>query len=208
MSPAQVRRCAARSPQRTTPHLASPGVRPMRRLWPALAAAAVLMAACGSEEHSDIKQWMRDETKDLRGRVPPLPEVKPFPVVSYDAGDLVDPFRSSRLEPEKKAGGGGIKPDFERRKEELEKYPLETLKFVGLLRSPKTLHAIVVADKRIYRVKIGNYMGQNFGIVADIRTSPGLDEGAIVLKELVQDSSGDWVERDTVLDMQVQEGNK
>ena len=179
-----------------------------RPLWPLLAAAALLLTACGSEEHSDIKQWMRDATKDLRGRVPPLPEVKPFPIVSYDAGDLVDPFRPSRLEPEKRASSGGVKPDFDRRKEELEKYPLESLKFVGLLRTDKMLHAIVVADKRIYRVKMGNYMGQNFGIVTDIQTSPGLDEGKLILKELVQDAGGDWVERDTVLDMQVQEGNK
>lgn len=180
----------------------------MRRAWPALAASVLLLAACGSEEHSDIKQWMKEQTKDLRGRVRPLPEVKPFPAVSYEAVDLVDPFRASRIEPEKKTGGGGIKPDFDRRKEELEKYPLESLRFVGLLRSSSMLYAVIVADKRIYRVKIGNYMGQNFGMLADIQTSPGLDEGKLILKELVQDTSGDWIERETVLDMQVQEGNK
>ena len=169
-----------------------------------IALASVLLSACGSEEHSDIKQWMRDATKDMRGHVPPLPEVKPFPVVSYDAGDLVDPFRPSRAEPEKKAGGGGIKPDFDRRKEELERYPLEALKFVGLIRNDKMLYAVVVADRRIYRAKIGNYMGQNFGIITDIQTTPGLDEGKLVLKEQVQDASGDWREQETVVDMLVQ----
>lgn len=177
----------------------------MRRLfWPVL--TVLLLTACGSEEHSDIKQWMKDATKDLRGRVPPLPEVKPFPAVSYDAGDIVDPFRPSKIEPEKKVGGGGTKPDFDRRKEELEKYPLESLKFVGLLSQGKLLHAVIVADKKIYRVKIGNYMGQDYGMVTDIRTSPSLDEGKLILRELVQDPSGDWVERESVLEMQVQEG--
>lgn len=178
----------------------------MRRLfWPALL-ASLLLAACGGEEHSDIKEWMKDATKDLRGRVPPLPEVKPFPIVSYDAGDIVDPFRPSKIEPERKQGGGGAKPDFDRRREELEKYPLETLKFVGLLRQGKLLYAVIVADKKIYRVKIGNYMGQDYGMVTDIQTSPALDEGKLILRELVQDPTGDWVERETVLEMQVQEG--
>lgn len=165
------------------------------------------LAACGGEEHSDIKQWMRDATKDLRGHVPPLPEVKPFPIVSYDAANLADPFRPSKIEPEKKTGGGGVKPNFDRRKEELERYPLESIKFVGLIRDNKLLYAVVTVDKRIYRVKIGNYMGLDFGMITDIQTSPGLDEGRVVLKELVQDPSGDWVERESVLEMQ-QEASK
>lgn len=179
----------------------------MKRYW-LVALMPLLLAACGGEEHSDIKQWMKDATKDLRGHVPPLPEVKPFPVVSYEPGDLVDPFRPSKIEPEKKAGGGGIKPDLDRRKEELERYPLDAIKFVGLIRDVKLLYAIVTADKRIYRVKIGNYLGQDFGMITDIQTSPGLDEGRLVLKELVQDPSGDWVERESVLEMQVQEEKK
>lgn len=179
----------------------------MKRVWPAMI-ASLLLAACGSEEHSDIKEWMKDATKDLRGRVPPLPEMKPFPVVSYDAGSLVDPFRASKIEPEKKLGGGGVKPDFERRREELEKYPLESLKFVGLLRNNKMLYAILIADARIHRIKIGNYMGQDFGMVTDIQASPGLDEGKLILKELVQDPAGDWIEREAVLELQVQEIKK
>jgi len=179
----------------------------MRRIWP-LVVAPFLLAACGSEEHSDIKQWMKDATKDMRGHVPPLPEVKPFPVVSYEAGDLVDPFNPSRVDPAKKAGGGGIKPDFERRKEELERYPIDALKFVGLLRNDKMLYAVIVAGGRIYRAKVGNYMGQNFGKITAIQASSGLDEGKLILKEQVQDATGDWTENETVLDMLVQETRK
>lgn len=179
----------------------------MKRLWSALA-ASLLLAACGSEEHTDIKQWMKDATKDVVGRVPPLPEVKPFPVVSYDAGDLIDPFRPAKIVPDKKTGGGGVKPDLDRRKEELEKFPLDSIKFVGLLRNDKMLYAVLVVDSRIYRVKIGNYMGQDFGMITDIQASPGLDEGKIILRELVQDASGDWVERETPIELSVQEAKK
>ncbi len=162
------------------------------------------LAACGGEEHQDLKQWMKDQTKDLKGRVPPLPEIKPFPVVSYDAADLVDPFKPSKIEPEKKIAGGGkgIQPDFDRRREPLEAFPLESLKMVGVIRQGKMNHAVILAGKSVYQVKIGNYMGQNFGIITDIK------EDEVQLKELVQDSSGDWVERNSTLQLQVQEAKK
>jgi type IV pilus assembly protein PilP len=44
-------------------------------------------------------------------------------------------------------------------------------------------------------VKKGNYMGQNFGVIT------GIDEGGIKLKELVQDGSGEWVERASALQL-------
>jgi type IV pilus assembly protein PilP len=69
-----------------------------------------LLSGCGGGEHEDIKQWMDESSRDLRGRVPPLPELKPFPVISYDANDQIDPFSMSRVEPEKRDGGGGQNP--------------------------------------------------------------------------------------------------
>jgi len=58
----------------------------------------------------------------------------------------------------------------------------------------------VKAGPNLYRVRKGNYMGQNFGVIT------GIDEGSIKLKELVQDSSGEWVERSSGL--QLVEGGK
>jgi type IV pilus assembly protein PilP len=170
-----------------------------------LALLSLLLAACNGEEHQDIKQWMNEATKDLKGRVPPLPEIMPFPVVSYDAMDLVDPFRASKIEPDKKIGGGsagGVKPDFERRKEPLEAFPLESLKMVGLIQQKNLNFALIQTGKALYQVKIGNYMGQNFGIVTNITDSE------VQLKELVQDSAGDWVERNSTLQLQEQETRK
>jgi type IV pilus assembly protein PilP len=92
--------------------------------------------------------------------------------------------------------GGGIKPDLERRKEPLEAYPLESLKMVGTLMKGKMVHALVQADKTLHQVKIGNYMGQNFGIITDINDSE------VKLKELVPDSLGDYAERTSTLQLQ------
>ena len=88
------------------------------------------------------------------------------------------------------AGGGGIQPDLTRRKEPLEAYPLENLRMVGTLQQNKSNFALVkTPDNNLFRVKVGNYMGQNFGLITEI------SESTIKLKELVQDSSGDWTER-------------
>lgn len=164
----------------------------------------LMLAACGGEDHQDLRQWMKESTKDFKGKIPPLPEIKSFPTVAYEAGDLVEPYNASKIEPERKAGGGGIKPDLDRRKEPLEAYPLESLKMVGTLTKGKMVHALVQADKNLHQVKIGNYMGQNFGIITDI------NETEVQLKELVPDSLGDYTERTSTLQLQEkqQEGRK
>lgn len=178
----------------------------MKRIALALIVLAGLaLTACSSEEHQDIKLWMNEVTKDMKGRVPPLPEIKPFPIVSYEAAELMDPFNPAKIEPEKKpdgGGGGGVKPDFNRFKEPLEVYALESLKMIGLIQKGSMKNAIIRADKTVYLVKIGNYMGQNFGIITDITSSE------VQLREQVQDPSGDWVERTTALPLQEQEMNK
>lgn len=175
----------------------------MSRLMPTLAVlAALILTACGGDGHDDLRLWMKDATKDMKGRVPPLPEIKPFPIVSYDADERLDPFKPVGIDPEKKAAGGGIKPDFDRRKEPLESYPLESLKMVGLLQQGKMKHAIIRAGAVVYQVKIGNYVGQNFGIITNI------SESEVQIRELVQDSNGDWVERTSTLQLQEQETKK
>ena len=60
---------------------------------------------------------------------------------------------------------------------------------LGTISQNKETFALVKAGPNLYRVRKGNYMGQNFGVITEI------DEAQISLKELVQDSTGDWVER-------------
>ncbi len=166
--------------------------------------AALMLAGCAADEHHDLKQWMQEASKDIKGRIPPLPEIKPFPIVSYETGDLPDPFNAAKIEPEKRAnaGGGGLKPDLERYKQPLEAYPLESLKMVGVLKEKSGMSAIILADKAVHTVKLGNYMGQNFGMIVKIT------ETEVHLKELVQDPSNDWVERAASLQLQEQETTK
>ena len=161
-------------------------------------ALGLFLTACGGGEHQDLREELKKLTADLRGKVNPLPVVKPYEPVAYKASDLPDPFGSSKIELVTKAAssGGGLKPDLNRPKEPLEAYPLESVKVVGMLQQAKQTFALVRADTTVYRVKVGNYMGQNFGLVT------GITDSQIQLRELVQDASGDWTERVSTLQLQ------
>ncbi|HMA90251.1 MAG TPA: pilus assembly protein PilP [Burkholderiales bacterium] len=163
-------------------------------------ASAVLLAGCGADEHSDLKQELNALTKDLRGHVAPLPQVKPYEPVPYTAEALIDPFLPDRIivaQPGRATGGRGkLAPDPNRPKEPLEAFPLESIHMVGTITERKQTFGLVTAGQNLYRVRKGNYMGQNFGVITSIT------DGQIDLKELVQDSSGEWVERASALQLQ------
>ena len=161
---------------------------------------ALLLAACTGEEFGDLKAELKEKTKDMRGRIEPLPVVKPYEPVPYKAFDQPDPFSTAKIELVTKSagtgGGGGLKPDLNRPKEPLEAYPLESLKMVGVLQRRKSSYALVKADTGLYRVGVGNYMGQNFGLITAITDSQ------IQLRELIQDAVGDWTERQSTMQLQ------
>ncbi len=50
-------------------------------------ALGALLAACTGEEFGDLKAELKDKTKDLRGRIEPLPVVKPYEPVPYKVFD-------------------------------------------------------------------------------------------------------------------------
>lgn len=157
---------------------------------------ALLLTGCAGEEYQDIKEWMRENSKDLKGNVPPLPELKPFPIVSYVGSSLTDPFSPGKIVPEKSTVSGGNTPDFDRPKEPLEAYPLESLKLVGIMLPgkgvTKTSYAMIQSGAGLFYVVAGNHLGQNFGVVTAITDSE------VKIKETIKDPTGqtaDWVER-------------
>jgi type IV pilus assembly protein PilP len=162
----------------------------MKRLL--IPVALVVLGGCSSEI-DDLKKFVKESDKDLPRRIEPLPAVKPFEPFAYEGFDLPDPFKPRKLNAPKEGSGGGVAPDLNRRKEPLEAFPLEQLKMVGTLSQGNDTYALVRADKTLYRVKKGNYMGQNFGLITDV------NDAEIKLKEIVQDSAGDWAERQSVL---------
>ena len=160
--------------------------------WVAASAALAVLTACTGDEHGDLKQELNNLTKDLRGRVDPLPQVRPYEPVPYTSEALIDPFRPERIEVAKAGGPPALKgraPDTNRPKEPLEAFALESIQMLGTITQATETFALVKAGANLYRVKKGNYMGQNFGVITSI------DENQIALKEIVQDGTGEWTER-------------
>lgn len=169
-----------------------------RLLSPALA-AALLLAGCGGDEYGDLKQELATATKDFRGRVEPLPLVKPYEPVPYTGESQIDPFRPERIEVAQTGrpspNANKIAEHEKRIKEPLEAFPLDAIQMLGTITQDKETFGLVKAGSNLYRVKRGNYMGQNFGVITSI------DDVAINLRELVQDSGGEWVERNSALSL-------
>ena len=166
----------------------------MKRAKLTVCVAVALLAGCGGESHQDLRDWMAAQGKDAKGRLDPLPTIRPYEPFAYNAFDLPDPFKPRKIEPNKNASK--LAPDTTRRREPLESFPLESLAMVGTIEKGRALYALVKTPQRdIYQVRQGNYLGQNYGVVI------GISDSDIKVKELVQDGAGDWTERSSALNL-------
>ncbi|HZW25892.1 MAG TPA: pilus assembly protein PilP [Gallionella sp.] len=160
----------------------------MRLIYLVLASA--LLAGCGGEEFQDLRDFVKNAGADMRGKIPPPPEVKPYEPFVYDnEANLPDPFKPRK--PDRSIGRPGLnQPDMDRPKEALEEFPLENLRMVGFIYQNKVGYAVIRApDGKLHRVRAGNYVGMNFGLIKEV------SDTEIVIQETVQDSAGDWSER-------------
>ncbi len=156
----------------------------------------LLLSACSGQDGDDLDQFMLEAGKNVPGRIEPLPEVKPYVPIEYNAdGSLNNPFKIRKA---MSSGSNSLQPNFARPKEALEAFPLESLKFVGAIYKEKLKYALIKApDNSVQQAKVGNYIGQNFGMITDIT------ESGISIKEMIQDElSGDWVERNASVNLQ------
>lgn len=161
-----------------------------------IAISAILLAGCGGDEFQDLRDFVKNAGADMRGKVAPPPEIKPYEPFSYDnSAGLSDPFKPRKMD--LKAGPGGLnQPNFDRPKEELEEFPLDSLRMVGYLELGNVGYAVIrSSDGKLHRVKAGNYIGQNFGKITSVT------ETEVRIREMVQDSTGDWSERESSLQL-------
>src|SRR5437773_4587608 len=131
----------------------------MRRGARLVVLASALVAGCGGESHQDLRAWMAEQGKNAKGRLDPLPQIRPYEPFAYNAFDLPDPFKPRKIEPNR--GNNRLAPDMTRRKEPLEAFPLESLTMVGTMQQGKTVFALVrTPEKDVFQVRHGNYLGQ------------------------------------------------
>jgi type IV pilus assembly protein PilP len=161
-----------------------------------------LMQACTGVEQEDIQRWMNEQRNATKPTVVPIPEPKRFSPAPYSQLAAVEPFSNQKLTQALKrdsaqgtSNAALVAPELNRRKEPLEAFPLDSMALVGsLLPSGKPV-ALVKVDNLLYQVKVGNYLGQNYGKVTKV------SETEVTLREIVQDAAGEWIERQANLQL-------
>ena len=88
-----------------------------------LASVAALLAGCGGEEFQDLRDFVKNSGADMRGKIEPPPEVKPYENFAYNNdANLPDPFKPRKAETRPGANLGLNQPDMDRPKEALEEF--------------------------------------------------------------------------------------
>ena len=171
-------------------------MKPHHRL--AVIACAALVSACGAEL-DELRGWMEQQKREVKPNVAPLSPPRKFDPQPYAGVDGVEPFSSQKLavalKRDERAPSSLLATELNRRKEPLEAYPLDSMSMVGSMNRLGRPYALLKVDGLLYQVKPGDYIGQNYGRILKI------GEGEIVLREVVQDAAGEWIERNSTLQL-------
>ena len=165
----------------------------------ALLISFLALSAC-SQGSEDLNEWMAQTQREAKAEIipfqaPPLPVA---PVYNPPQPTGFNAFDFRRMETVKK---GGNAPDTNRVKETLEKFSLENMRYVGILKSKQKVSGFIEVEGYVYTVGVGNYLGQNYGRIQSIT------ENSIILNELIEDSTGNWVSRKAELPLQPSDKN-
>jgi len=158
-----------------------------------------MLVAC-SAEHDELRAWMEQQRREAKPNVPPLQPPKRFDPQPYAAAQAVDPYSTQKLtvalKQEARQPNSLLSAEMNRRKEPLESYPLDSMNMVGSVNKQGQPFALLRVDNLLYQVKVGDYLGQNYGRITRI------SETDITLREIVQDAAGEWIERPAALQLQ------
>ena len=161
------------------------------------------LVGCGTSSEDELRQWMNEQNALTRPNVKPISEPKQFKPELYALASVVDPFSSQKLTQALKrdsaqavSNGALVAPELVRRKEALEAFPLDAMTLVGNMVKEGKPVALVKVDNLLHQVRMGDYLGQNYGRVMKIA------ETEVTLREIVQDAVGEWIERTATLQLQ------
>jgi len=163
------------------------------------------LSACDSDQEG-LQRWMAEQSAQVKPSVPRITEPKKFTPQTYTEASSFEPFNMLKLtqalrrESNQPSTSELIAPELARRKEALEAFPLDSMAMVGSMNRNGQPVALVRVDKLLYKVRVGEYLGLNYGRITRI------NETEVGLREIVQDAAGEWIER--VATLQLQESAK
>lgn len=165
-------------------------------------ASALALTGCFDSRQEEVASWMSQQKSLAVPKVRPLTEPAVFSPIAYDRGGEEDPFSFQKMarvfggSTARTSDTGLLDVELARRKEPLESYPLDIIKMVGFMQKDGRPTALLSVDRHLYQVVPGNYLGENYGRITSV------NETGLNLREIVQDATGDWVERSTVVSLQ------
>ena len=170
-----------------------------RKTWQILgiAALSVFLSACVEQDKRDLESYVEEILSRKAPGIPDIPTFPPYQLYSYSSSDAKDPFKPFFEKPGTDLDTAGEQtgcqgPDSDRLREELEAYPLDSLRMVGTIEREEQLYGVILSTEgAIHRVSIDNFLGRNHGRIINIR------EEAIEILEIVPDGQGCWQERES-----------
>lgn len=159
---------------------------------------AILLSACQNKQN-DLNQYVGSVLQRPADPIEPIPPILVSDSFIYDPTDLRDPFLIQTTNESAAGGpGDGPRPDADRRKEYLERFPLDTLEMVGTLARSESNNWGLIQDTDgvVHRVSENNYLGQNHGRVSAVLPD------RVILIELLPDGNGGWLEREASLSIE------
>jgi type IV pilus assembly protein PilP len=154
------------------------------------------LAGCGSEGGGDVEDWMTQQRARTSARVESVEPPRSFAPEPYTQASAPDPFSPQRLAPAMAPEGGAaaagaalVAAEARRRRQPLEDHPLEAMMLVGMLARPGHRVALIRVNGQVFQAGVGQYLGPHYGKILRITDSE------VLLREIVRDSQGLWVER-------------
>lgn len=170
--------------------------------------AALFLAGCFSGKE-DVQTFIDDIKKTSAGNINPLPVEKPKTNQEFTATDVRSPFvvakRNDKIGSLTQIDGQqdtttleqAPRPDANRPREFLERFPLDNFTMVGTLSKEDYIWGLVRDNNGlVYPIKVGDYIGLNSGYVRSI------DGSEINIEETVENGEGGWKHQMTKLVLQ------
>ena len=173
----------------------------MKRLL-CIVSGSLMLAALGActADNEELIQWMEQQHKEIKPNIAPIYPPKKFDPQAYLGVTGVEPFGTQKLipigGPSNGKGSALLAAAKAHTPQELESYPLDSMTMVGSLQQAGKTHALIMVESRLHDVKVGDWIGQNYGQITAI------SDTQITLRETVQDPTGEWIERTSTLQIQ------
>ena len=164
----------------------------MRNLVNIYAVIGILFIVHSASAVESLEAYIQRIKMRPSSKISSFPSLKIPPAHTYGSSRKRDPFQ-------KAAGSNTFQPDLKRAKQPLEAYALDALRMAGSFHQlGKAKHhnqpqaIIVTPDGKAMPVKIGDYMGRNYGKVNKITNQE------VVVMETIR-THGGWEKRPTSL---------